>query len=779
MNHHAPKNPVATEVPHESAHLHVTGRARYIDDLPQPEGMLHAAVGLSERVHAKIESLDLGPVYDSPGVVTVLTAADVPGSNNHGPILADDPLFADDVVEYVGQVIFAVVARSTAQARQAARRARVVYQDAPALLNLDDAVEAQAQVMPTPSVSCGDAQQAIAQAAHRLSGTVEMGGQDHFYLEGQIAVAVPGEDQDLYIYSSTQHPTEVQHLVASCLGLQSKDIVVRCRRMGGGFGGKETQPALFACIAALAARRCNRAVKLRVDRDVDMAVTGKRHPYRLKYEVGFDGEGKLAGAVLEFFSDCGRSADLSGPVNARTVFHADNCYYLNAAAVSSHCMKTHRASNTAFRGFGGPQGMLGIEVVLDEVARHLELDPLAVRTVNMYGGDGRNQTHYGMTVEDNVAPRIIEQLTLSSRYHERRRNIEQANKSDPTVKRGIALTPVKFGISFTARHYNQAGALLHIYRDGSIALNHGGTEMGQGLFTKVAQIVAQAFQVDLSMIRATAADTSKVPNTSATAASAGTDLNGMAALNAAEKLKARLAGVAARAWSVSPEAVIFEDGSVMCGAHALSFSELAERAYMERVSLSATGYYRTPRINYDPETLKGRPFYYFCYGAAVSEIAIDVLTGESKLLRVDILHDVGRSLNDAIDRGQIEGGFMQGVGWLTSEELVWDASGRLSTHSPSTYKIPTASDWPDHFNVEIAAWNENSEDTVFRSKAVGEPPFMLAISVFQALRHAIGTMGPSHCSVQLDAPATPENVLRALNRLAESERGATAQVPAS
>lgn len=760
------------DVPHESAHLHVSGRARYVDDLPQPEGMLHAAVGLSERAHAKIEGLDLSAVRSSPGVVAVLTAADVPGSNNHGPILHDDPLFADGVVEYVGQVIFAVVAESTNQARQAARRAKVSYADGPALLNLDQAVKARETVMPTPRVSRGDAKKTIEQARHRVSGSLEMGGQDHFYLEGQIAVAIPGEDNDLCIYSSTQHPTEVQHLVAHCLALQSKDVTVHCRRMGGGFGGKETQPALFACIAAIAARRCHRAVKLRVDRDVDMAVTGKRHPYRLKYEAGFDDTGRVAGVEMEFFSDCGRSADLSGPVNARTVFHADNCYYLDAAEVSSHCLKTHRASNTAFRGFGGPQGMLGIEVVLDEIARYLGVDPLAVRLVNLYGGAGRDETHYGMKVEDNIAQRIIEELVQSSNYAERRRAIERANQTSPVYKRGIALTPVKFGISFTARHYNQAGALIHIYRDGSIALNHGGTEMGQGLFTKVAQIVARAFQVDLSTIRSMATDTGKVPNTSATAASAGTDLNGMAALNAAEKLKARLAEVAAGKWSVPAGSIRFEEGGAVSGANRMAFSELTELAYMERVSLSATGFYRTPRISYDPQTLQGRPFYYFCYGAAVSEVAIDTLTGESKLLRVDILHDVGRSLNDAIDRGQIEGGFMQGVGWLTSEQLVWNDSGRLMTHSPSTYKIPTASDWPDTFNVEIAAWSENVEDTVFRSKAVGEPPFMLAMSVFQAIRHAIGACGPSQAPIQLEAPATPENILRAINKIQEQGPGA-------
>lgn len=772
MSEADPKKITASDIPHESAHLHVSGRARYVDDLPQPEGMLHAAVGLSERAHAKIKSLDLSAVRSSPGVVAVFTAEDVPGNNNHGPILHDDPLFADGVVEYVGQVIFAVVAECTNQARQAARRATITYADEPPLLSLEQAVKAQETVMPAPAVSRGDAQKAIGQASHRISGSLEMGGQDHFYLEGQIAVAVPGEDDEMSIYSSTQHPTEVQHLVAHSLALQSKDVTVHCRRMGGGFGGKETQPALFACIAAIAAQRCNRAVKLRVDRDVDMAVTGKRHPFRLKYEVGFDDTGRLTGVVMEFFSDCGRSADLSGPVNARTVFHADNCYYLDAAEVRSHCLKTHRASNTAFRGFGGPQGMLGIEVVLDEIARYLGVDPLAVRLVNLYGGPGRDETHYGMKVEDNIAPRIIEELARSSNYADRREAIERANQTSPVYKRGIALTPVKFGISFTARHYNQAGALIHIYRDGSIALNHGGTEMGQGLFTKVAQIVARAFQVDLSMIRSTATDTGKVPNTSATAASAGTDLNGMAALNAAEKLKSRLADVVAAKWLVPAESVRFEDGGIVSGGHRMAFSELTELAYMERVSLSATGFYRTPRISYDPQTLRGRPFYYFCYGAAVSEVAIDTLTGESKLLRVDILHDVGRSLNDAIDRGQIEGGFMQGVGWLTSEQLVWDDAGRLMTHSPSTYKIPTASDWPDTFNVEIAAWSENVEDTVFRSKAVGEPPFMLAMSVFQAIRHAIGAAVPSQAPVQLEAPATPENILRAIRKAGQPGSGA-------
>ena len=751
--------------PHESACLHVSGEARYVDDEPEPQGLLHGAVGFSAQAHARIRRLDLGPVLAAPGVAAAIAAEDVPGVNNHGPILQDDPIFATDLVEYVGQSVFAVLATSARAARQAARLARVEYETLPAILDIDSAMEQGSFVLPSETLVRGQPERAIADAPHRLRGRLRVGGQDHFYLEGQIALARPGEDGGMFIQASTQHPTEVQHLVAQALGRSSKDVVVECRRLGGGFGGKETTPALFAAIAAIAAAKTGRPVKLRLDRDDDMTITGKRHGFRIDYSVGFDERGVIRGLDLELASDCGRSADLSGPVNVRAMFHSDNCYFLEHARIVSHRCKTHKASNVAFRGFGGPQGMMGIELVMDEIARRLGKDPLAVRQANFYGKESRNTTPYGMKVEDNIIPELVDELKKKADYEERRQQAAAFNRDSQVLKRGLALTPVKFGIAFTATFYNQAGALLHVYRDGTVLLNHGGTEMGQGLYTKVAQVVAGEFQIDLDKVRCTAADTSKVPNTSATAASSGSDLNGMAARLAAGKIKRRLAEFAAQRHGATPEQVSFTPAGVRVGETLIGFAELVERAYLARISLSATGYYRTPKIAYDPKTLRGRPFFYFAYGAAVSEVLLDALTGEHKLLRVDILHDAGESLNPAIDLGQVEGGFLQGAGWLTSEELWWDEAGKLMTHAPSTYKIPTCSDWPRQFNVELLDWGRNREDTVGRSKAVGEPPLMLAISVFHALRDAVAAVCDYGASPRLDAPATPERLLDSIDEL--------------
>ena len=751
--------------PHESACLHVSGEARYVDDEPEPQGLLHGAVGFSAQAHARIRRLDLGPVLAAPGVAAAIAAEDVPGVNNHGPILQDDPIFATDLVEYVGQSVFAVLATSAREARQAARLARIEYETLPAILDIDSAMEQGSFVLPSETLVRGQPEQAIAKAPHRLQGRLRVGGQDHFYLEGQIALARPGEDGGMFIQASTQHPTEVQHLVAEALGRSSKDVVVECRRLGGGFGGKETTPALFAAIAAIAAAKTGRPVKLRLDRDDDMTITGKRHGFRIDYSVGFDERGVIRGLDLELASDCGRSADLSGPVNVRAMFHSDNCYFLEHARIVSHRCKTHKASNVAFRGFGGPQGMMGIELVLDEIARRLSKDPLAVRQANFYGKESRNTTPYGMKVEDNIIPELVDELKKKADYEERRQQAAAFNRDSQVLKRGLALTPVKFGIAFTATFYNQAGALLHVYRDGTVLLNHGGTEMGQGLYTKVAQVVAGEFQIGLDKVRCTAADTSKVPNTSATAASSGSDLNGMAARLAAGKIKRRLAEFAAQRHGATPEQVSFTPAGVRVGETLIGFAELVERAYLARISLSATGYYRTPKIAYDPKTLRGRPFFYFAYGAAVSEVLLDALTGEHKLLRVDILHDAGESLNPAIDLGQVEGGFLQGAGWLTSEELWWDEAGKLMTHAPSTYKIPTCSDWPRQFNVELLDWGRNREDTVGRSKAVGEPPLMLAISVFHALRDAVAAVCDYGASPRLDAPATPERLLDSIDEL--------------
>ncbi len=753
---------VGTPLPHESAHLHVSGGADYADDLPEPAGTLHAAVGTSARPHARIRSLDLEPVRRSPGVVEVMTATDIPGANDIGGMLKDDPIFADRLVQYVGQSVFAVAATGVDLARRAARRAVIEYDDLPAILDIDTALARQSFVLPSVRLVRGDAGGAIAGAARRLRGRLRIGGQDQFYLEGQIAFALPREDGQMLVYSSTQHPGEVQMVVAHALARTANDVVVECRRMGGGFGGKETQPALFAAIAALLADRIGRPVKLRLDRDADMIMTGKRHGFRVDYHVGFDERGVIAGLELELASNCGMSADLSGPVNDRAIFHSDNAYYLENVSIVSHRCKTHTVSNTAFRGFGGPQGMLAIETVVDEIARHLGIDPLDVRRANFYGVGERDETPYRMKVEDNLLEEIVPRLEQSSDYRRRRRDIERFNAGSRLLKRGIALTPVKFGISFTATHFNQAGALIHLYTDGTVMLNHGGTEMGQGLFTKVAQVVADELGVDVADVRCTASDTSKVPNASATAASSGSDLNGMAALAAAHKLRGRLADFAAREHGVAADEVRFEDGRVQAGDAEATFAELVHRAWLARVPLSATGFYRTPKIHYDRRTMTGRPFYYFAYGAAVSEAIIDVLTGETRILRVDILHDVGRSLNPAIDLGQVEGGFIQGMGWLTSEELWWNGDGELGTHAPSTYKIPVASDLPDEFHVELLPSGRNREPTIHRSKAVGEPPLMLAISAFQAIKDAVASVGDHRLSPHLNAPATPEEVLNAI-----------------
>ena len=763
---------VGAAEPHESARLHVTGEALYADDVPLPDGSLHAAIGLAECAHARIRRMDLDAVRAAPGVVAVLTAADIPGENNHGPVVHDDPIFAVDVVEYAGQSLFAVIATSVRAARKAVRLARIEYEELEPVRDANSALERQSFVLPTRTLARGDPPLRIRTAPRRLGGSLALGGQEHFYLEGQVGVALPGEDRTMLVLSSTQHPSEVQRLVAHCLGLDAKDVVVQCRRMGGAFGGKETQPALVACIAALGARKTGRPVKLRLDRDADMLITGKRHPFELEYEVGFNDDGVIAGIRLTMASNCGRSVDLSDAVNGRAMFHADNCYYLSDVEIVSHRCKTHQPSHTAFRGFGGPQGMMLIESVIDDIARSLGKDPLEVRRANFYAGAGRDVTPYGMTVEDNIIAPIVDELVRRADYAGRRAQIGAFNAANPVLKRGIALTPVKFGISFTATHLNQAGALLHVYTDGSILLNHGGTEMGQGLHTKVAQVVAQELQVDLGRIRCTATDTSKVPNTSATAASASSDLNGKAAQAAARTIRQRLTDFAAAKYGVPAAEIAFQAGRVTVGGQAsLAFDELVGLAYHARVPLSATGFYATPKIGYDPKTMTGRPFYYFCYGAAVSEVVIDTLTGESKLLRVDILHDVGESLNPAIDLGQVEGGFIQGVGWLTSEELWWDGRGRLKTHAPSTYKIPTASDWPRTFNVDLISWGRNQEDSIYRSKAVGEPPLMLAMSVFFAIRDAIAA-GAGGGLPRLDAPATPERILGALGELRARNAGA-------
>ena len=757
--------PTSTLAHHESAARHIDGRAQYVDDLPEVAGTLHAAPILSPLAHGRVRGMDTAAALAAPGVHTLVGSADIPGDHVLANFAHDEAIFADTTVQHVGNVMGLVVADSHHRARYAAQLVRADIEPLPAVLNVRDAVAQQHWVLPPVHVRRGDAAQALSTAPHVLRGTLDVGGQEHFYLEGQIAYALPQEDGQWLIHSSTQHPGEVQHWVAHALDVPLHAVRVVCRRMGGGFGGKETQAGHLAVWAALAARKLGRPVKLRLDRDDDFMVTGKRHPFSYDYHVGFDTSGRILGLKVTQLVDCGFSADLSGPVADRAIFHTDNAYFLEHVAIDSYRCKTHKQSHTAFRGFGGPQGMVVTEVILGDIARTLGLDPLDVRLRNLYGSTERNTTHYGMAVEDNILQPLITQLAQDCDYRARRAEIAAWNAAQPTLQRGLALTPVKFGISFTATQFNQAGALVHVYTDGSVLVNHGGTEMGQGLHTKIALIVAGVLGLTPTRVKVNASDTDKVPNASATAASAGTDLNGRAAELAALQVRDRLAQFVAGLDGCSASAVRFADDQVHSPAQTRSFTSLIPMAYAQRVQLWSDGFYRTPKIHYDKATLSGRPFYYFAYGAACTEVAIDTLTGESKVLRVDILHDVGTPLHRAIDIGQIEGGFIQGMGWLTTEELVWDAQGRLRTHAPSTYKIPTIGDTPAHFHISL--WHEpNREDNVGGSKAVGEPPFMLALSVLEALRDAIAQArsrtGDSTQAVQLNAPATPQRVLEAL-----------------
>ncbi|MDP2371833.1 xanthine dehydrogenase molybdopterin binding subunit [Rhodoferax sp.] len=770
---------VGTSHAHESARAHVAGAATYVDDIPEVHGTLHAAPVMSSVAHGKILAVDVADALGMPGVRDVILARDVPGEPMLAAFAGDEPIFARDTVQHVGQVIGIVVADTVMQARRAARKVKVRIEPLPAVLSIEDALNAKSYVLPPVRVARGDAAAALEAAPHRLNGSLEVGGQEHFYLEGQIAYALPQEQSQWLVYSSTQHPGEVQHWVAHALGLDNHAVRVECRRMGGGFGGKETQAGHLAVWAAVCANKLKRPVKLRLDRDDDFMITGKRHPFGYQYTVGFDDTGRLRGLKLMMAANCGFSADLSGPVADRAVFHCDNAYFLEDVEITSYRCRLNTQSHTAFRGFGGPQGVILIEAILGDIACHLGLDALDVRLRNLYSDEvlagpahpprRRDTTHYAMRVEDNILLPLLSELERTSQYRRRKQDIAAWNASSAVIKRGIALTPVKFGISFTATLFNQAGALVHVYLDGSVQVNHGGTEMGQGLNTKVAQIVADELGVPLHRVLSTASDTSKVPNASATAASAGTDLNGRAAQFAARHVRDNLAAFVAGLDACGAGAVRFEAGQVRSPHATRRFDEVVKLAYANRIQLWSDGFYRTPKIHYDKATLSGRPFFYFAYGAACTEVAIDTLTGESRVLKVDILHDVGRSINPAIDIGQIEGGFVQGMGWLTTEQLVWNERGLLTTHAPSTYKIPTAGDVPEHFRIEL--WREaNREDNVAGSKAVGEPPFMLAVSVYEALRDAIGAAGGEtekpgvgRTRVNLLAPATAENVLRALS----------------
>ena len=759
---------VGVSRPHESAHLHVAGEATYIDDIPELAGTLHCALGLSPAANGKLTGMTLDTIRALPGVVLVISACDIPGPNDCGSIIHDDPILCDGEIRYLGQPVFAVIATTRDAARRAAAKATQVLTiaAAPPVITPQQAHAKGQYVLPPMHLvraTNGGAQAAIALAPHRLKGTLDVGGQEQFYLEGQISYAIPTEGGGMHVHCSTQHPSEMQHLVAHALKLHAHDVHVECRRMGGGFGGKESQSALFACVAAVAAARLRRPVKLRLDRDDDFLVTGRRHCFWYEYEVGYDDGGRVLGAEITMVSRAGHSADLSGPVMTRALCHFDNAYWLPDVAMHGYSGKTNTQSNTAFRGFGGPQGAIAIENILDSIARALGRDPLEVRQANFYGKAERNVTPYGQLVTDNIIHELTAQLAGSSDYRARRDAIAQFNASSPVLKRGIALAPLKFGISFNVKHFNQAGALVHVYSDGSILVNHGGTEMGQGLNTKVAQVVAHELGVNFDSVRVTATDTQKVANTSATAASTGADLNGKAAQDAARQIRERLAACIAGHHGGAPEAVRFANDKVEVNGRSLPFSAVVAQGYLDRVQLWSDGFYATPGLSWDKNKMFGRPFYYFAYGAAVSEVIVDTLTGEWKLLRADILHDAGKSLNPAVDIGQIEGAFIQGMGWLTMEELVWDpTTGKLTTHAPSSYKIPTANDCPPVFNCQLYE-GQNVEDSIHRSKAVGEPPLLLPFSVFFAIRDAVSAVAEHRIDPPLTAPATSEAILRAIS----------------
>lgn len=779
---------VGKSITHESAHLHVSGKANYVDDIPEVEGTLYAGLGLAEIAHGKIINMDLSAVWQAEGVVTVLTGTELL-HNNCGPVVADEPIIATDTVSFFGQVIFVVVAKTYQQAQQASRLAKVTYEALEPILTIEQAIARQSWILPPVQLTAGDANAKLAVAPYRLQGIAQVGGQEHFYLEGQICYAYPKEEDMLQVLCSTQHPTEMQLLISEAVGYGMHQVSVEVRRMGGGFGGKESQSAQWACITAILSVKLKRPVKLRLDRDTDMIVTGKRHGFAYQWDVGFDEQGMILGLYIQLASNCGSSTDLSGPVNDRAICHVDNGYYLDAVTIDSLRCKTNTVSNTAFRGFGGPQGMFPIEYIMDDIGYALDIDPLIIRQRNFYTAMSeqagidfsaenideiapRSKTPYGTYVKDNILPDLVSKLAEHCDYFTRRETIKSFNEQSPIIKKGLALTPVKFGISFNATLFNQAGALVHIYTDGTILVNHGGTEMGQGLYSKIRQIVAHEFSLDLSKIRLSATDTAKVPNTSATAASSGTDLNGKAAQAACINIRNRLQTFAAELANTKPSQVQFKDGYIYASGQSWQFAEFIKLAYQARIQLWDSGFYKTPDIHWNPVLRYGRPFFYFAYGAAASEVAIDTLTGESKVLRVDILHDVGNSINPAIDIGQIEGGFIQGMGWLTSEELYWVPEGRkqghLFTHAPSTYKIPTATDMPKIFNVNLYD-NQNLENTIHRSKAVGEPPFMLALSVFSALRDAVSAsittpilQNGIKVKPFLSAPATPEAILQAI-----------------
>ena len=756
---------ISEERPHESGIKHVSGRAYYTDDIPEPLETLYGAIGWSKKAHAIIKKINLDEVVKSAGVIAVVTGKDIVGRNDVGPVYDGDPIFPKKA-EYYGQPLFAVAAKTTELARKAVLKAKISYKTLKPIITIQNALKKKSFVLKEKIIKKGEALKAIENSVNRLKGNFTTGSQEHFALEGQTAFVIPEEDNDFKVFSSTQHPSETQQIIAKMLNQKSNTITVETRRIGGGFGGKETQSFIFAAICTLLAKKTKHPVKLRMDRDDDIIITGKRHDFYSEYEVGFDELGVIKGLKLKLASRCGISPDLSEAINERALLHIDNAYYLENVLVENYLCKTNTASNTAFRGFGGNQGMMAIENIIDHIATSLKKDSAEIRRRNFYQKKKKNITHYNMKIEDNVIQEIFDQLIKSSNYKSRQLSIKKFNKGNKYIKKGIAITPVKFGISFTTWHLNQAGALVHIYcNDGSVHINTGAIEMGQGTYTKIAQLAANAFGLPFNKIKVSATRTDKVPNTSASAASSTTDLNGAAALNAISKIKQNLASFVKRKYKIKNGEAVYENGMIKFKGKSFKFNTLIKEAYLNRVSLSSSGFYTTPKIYFDKKTFKGRPFLYFCYGAAVSEVVIDTLTGENKIIRADILHDAGKAINPAIELGQIEGGFVQGAGWLTMEEVKWKSNGQLTTHSPSTYKIPTASDMPEKFNVEIFKKGKNNENVINKSKTTGEPPLMNAMSVFFAIKNAIASIGNYNMTPILDAPATPEKILMSINQL--------------
>ena len=750
--------------PHESGSKHVSGYANYIDDIVEPKGTLYGAIGYSKKAYAIIKKLDLSEVWKSEGVVSVVTSADIPGRNDVGAVHDGDPIFTNKV-EYYGQPLFAVAATSTELARKAILKARVTYKTLKPVIDIREALRKKLFVLKGKKIKRGNPSKKISKAKNYLKNSFTLGSQEHFYLEGQIAFVIPQEDNDFKVFSSTQHPSETQQIIAKMLDQKNNTINVEVRRIGGGFGGKETQSFIFAAICTLLSKKTKFPVKLRMDRDDDIIITGKRHDFHADYEVGFNHHGIIEGVKIKLASRCGISPDLSGAINSRALLHIDNAYYLSDILVENYLCKTNTSSSTAFRGFGGNQGMMIIENIVDNVAGYLKKDPAEIRKINFYQKNKKNITHYGMKIEDNVINEIFIKLIKSSNYKNRRLNIKKFNLKNRYLKKGLAITPVKFGISFTTIHLNQAGALVHIYHaDSSIHVSTGAIEMGQGTYTKIAQLVANEFGLPFNKIKVSSTRTDKVPNTSASAASSTTDLNGAAAINAVNKIKQNLSLFVKKKYKLKTDKAIYKNNMVKFKGKVFSFSSLIKEAYLNRVSLSSSGFYSTPKIHFNNKTFLGRPFLYFAYGAAISEVLIDTLTGENKTLRVDILHDQGRAINPIIEKGQIEGGFVQGAGWLTMEEVKWKSNGQLTTHSPSTYKIPAVNDMPEKFNVKIFK-NLNRENVVNKSKTTGEPPLMLAMSVFFAIKDAISSVGNYKIIPQLDAPATPEAILLSIKDL--------------